>query len=397
MVRGRLIPQSGGIPTVARLSTIMAGLVAAAAILSVADTAGAAPGSRVCRQLEAELAGGGARPDAQARRIDSVIARQRRQIDTLRGQMRDGGCRSSIFGVTGGPSCKAAGNRVSDMERNLRALERQREQFADAQRRPRATVLAALDANDCRPRASREAARAPEESGLFSRLFGGRVERRERTDEEAVLRETRPAAGRSGPAGRVRTLCVRSCDGYFFPMSASSSTRDFARDQKNCEAACPGAAVEVFYHNLQSQESADMVSAASGKPYTQMPNAFAYKQGERAETCSCNRPQSYEVVGGREDAVRTSALAAQPAGPGSAGEAAAPPATVQSQGSFVTLSAPAAEAAEPPAAASEDEEEAELPPEREMDGRPVRVVGPVFLPDPEAAIDLRAPGRTAVP
>jgi hypothetical protein len=37
-------------------------------------------------------------------------------------------------------------------------------------------------------------------------------------------------------------------------------------------------------------------------------------------------------------------------------------------------------------------------PERDLDpNRKVRVVGPVFLPDPEAAINLRAPARRAVP
>jgi hypothetical protein len=280
----------------------VAGLVALAAVLSVAGSADAAPGSRICRQLEAELSGGGSRPDAQTRRVDSAIARQRRQIDTLRGQMRDGGCRSSIFGVTGGPSCKAAAGRVSDMERNLRALERQRGQSAEAQRRPRSTILAALDANDCRVR-GRSEARAPEESGLFARLFGGRVERRDRPGDEAILRD-RPSGGRYGPAGRVRTLCVRTCDGYFFPMSASSSARDFSRDQKNCEAACPGAEVEVYHHNLQSEESADMVSASSGKAYTELPTAFAYKQGERSESCGCSRARNYEVVGGGDEAVK---------------------------------------------------------------------------------------------
>lgn len=373
----------------------MTGLVALAAVLSLTLQASAAPGSRICRQLEAELGGGG-RPDAQTRRVDSAIARQRQQINTLRGQMRDGGCRSSIFGVTGGPSCKAAASRVSDMERNLRALERQRGQSADTQRRSRSTILTALDVNDCRPRGSREAARMPEESGLFARLFGGRVERRDRPEDEAILRDPPRGNVRYGPAGRVRTLCVRTCDGYFFPMSASSSARDFTRDQKNCEAACPGATVEVFYHNLQSEETADMVSAAAGKPYTELPNAFAYKQNERTESCSCSRSRAYEVVAGANDAVQTSALAGTtPAGEEPAGGTA----PVQSQGSFVTLPAPVAELPQPAPAAEEavgGEEPADAP-EREMDDRPVRVVGPVFLPDPEAAIDLRVRGRTAVP
>lgn len=372
----------------ARSSTFAAALVALAAFLSATAEMQAAPGSRICRQLAAELAGGG-RPDAQARRLDSSIAAQRKQIEVLRGQIRAGGCRSSIFGVSGSASCKAAGGRVADMERNLRTLERQRGQSADGQRRSRATILASLDENDCRARPARQAARQPEQSGLFARLFGGRVERREPVEDEAVIRQETAGPGRYGPAGRVRTLCVRSCDGYFFPMSAASSSRDFARDQKNCEAACPGAAVEVYYHDLRGEESADMVSARSGTPYTQLPTAFAYKREARTENCTCQRSRQYEVMGGEH--FRTSALTRSSTPEDGTGAQAA---EIQSQGSFVTFPAPAPPSPSPIAAAEEDG--APLP-QRDMDDRKVRVVGPVFLPDPEEAIGLQAPDPTDGP
>ncbi|RVD49639.1 DUF2865 domain-containing protein, partial [Mesorhizobium sp. M2D.F.Ca.ET.140.01.1.1] len=49
-----------------------------------------------------------------------------------------------------------------------------------------------------------------------------------------------------GADDEFRTVCVRTCDGYFFPMSNAASYGDFERDQKNCESSCPGTDMRVF-------------------------------------------------------------------------------------------------------------------------------------------------------
>lgn len=63
-----------------------------------------------------------------------------------------------------------------------------------------------------------------------------------------------------------------------------------------------------------------------------------------------------------------------------------------SNGSLVVFGASMADAYARPTVAAAPVIDAEL---RDLaDQPPVRVVGPSFLPAPEAAIDLRAPGRT---
>ena len=79
-----------------------------------------------------------------------------------------------------------------------------------------------------------------------------------------------------GPVGQFRTICVRTCDGYYFPMSPDSSSADFDRDQKNCESACPGTDMQLYYQGAVGEESEAMVSAGTGAPYASLPTAYLY-------------------------------------------------------------------------------------------------------------------------
>src|SRR5690606_21943739 len=133
---------------------------------------------------------------------------------------------------------------------------------------------------------------------------------------------------------------------------------------------CPGVAVELYYHRIPHEESEDMVSVSTGLPYTEMPYAFRYRKPGSSvpQGCSCNTPAGappaagYSIIGGSYSKHATEqggeTIAAPPAGPETAS------------------SDPATEAPNI------------LPPD---ENRPIRVVGPKFLPAPEAAADLQAP------
>jgi hypothetical protein len=235
----------------------------------------------------------------------------------------------------------------------------------------------------------------------------GPVQRSTSRPKPQQARTTQPAKARQSMKsipGEYRTVCVRTCDGYYFPMSFSSSRRQFSRDLRNCQAMCPGTEMQVFFQENDAQmveevkegeeapdirnESADMISAVDGKPYSEMPTAYLYRRESlaRPSNCSCTRQGNSEAVAepapSNEATSSTSPAAALVEEPdpvadqkisADLGRDQERDVIVQTQGSVETTARP-------------------LDPERK-----VRVVGPEFLPDPEGAIDLRAPTNRYVP
>ena len=53
-----------------------------------------------------------------------------------------------------------------------------------------------------------------------------------------------PQIGGSG----YRTLCVRTCDGYYFPISYSTNASHFADDEATCQKQCPATEAILFSH-----------------------------------------------------------------------------------------------------------------------------------------------------
>ncbi|MGQ7792828.1 DUF2865 domain-containing protein [Faunimonas sp. B44] len=100
-----------------------------------------------------------------------------------------------------------------------------------------------------------------------------------RTAEE-VIREPGRTLARSGT---FRTMCVRTCDGYYFPISFSTSRDRFAADADACSARCPGA--QLYAYDAGRDEAEDMVSLR-GEPYSRLPAAFRYRQ-QLVESCTC--------------------------------------------------------------------------------------------------------------
>lgn len=80
-------------------------------------------------------------------------------------------------------------------------------------------------------------------------------------------------------------FCVRTCDGYYFPLIKSAR----ATRQQSCEFACPSAPVEIY-------DGATIETARNykGQRYSALPVAFAFR--DRANSnCACNDPRSSQV------------------------------------------------------------------------------------------------------
>lgn len=85
----------------------------------------------------------------------------------------------------------------------------------------------------------------------------------------------RPRARASHAGGSA--WCVRTCDGRHFPASGT----DAQSRQASCNSLCPAGNIEVVYGN-----DIDHAATASGKPYSQLPNAFRYRT-EAVAGCTC--------------------------------------------------------------------------------------------------------------
>ncbi len=92
-----------------------------------------------------------------------------------------------------------------------------------------------------------------------------------------------------GPGPTYRTLCVRLCDGYYFPISAAAPGSSLSRDADRCAASC-GAEARLFYHPSDGGGAETMVDL-TGMAYSALPNAFRYRK-TLVEGCSC-RPQPW--------------------------------------------------------------------------------------------------------
>ena len=86
-----------------------------------------------------------------------------------------------------------------------------------------------------------------------------------------------------------RTVCVRLCDGFFFPISFGVSEGSLGRDQTTCSNSCAGA--RLFYGKSGNDDPDDMVDL-NGQRYSKLPNANLFRT-QYSESCKC-KPHSWE-------------------------------------------------------------------------------------------------------
>jgi hypothetical protein len=87
------------------------------------------------------------------------------------------------------------------------------------------------------------------------------------------------------PYATYRTVCVRLCDGYYFPVSFSTLPNHFQRDEEVCHSKCASPAA-LYYHQNPGAGMEQAVEARSSVPYTQLKSAFLYRK-EYVPGCSC--------------------------------------------------------------------------------------------------------------
>ncbi len=107
--------------------------------------------------------------------------------------------------------------------------------------------------------------------------------------------EPRAPAPRSfdndGNDGTYRTMCVRLCDGYYFPVSFATTEENFERDEARCKASCTSSA-RLFVYKNPGGEIEDMKDL-NDQPYSKLKTAFLYRN-EYSAQCKC-KPDPWEA------------------------------------------------------------------------------------------------------
>jgi hypothetical protein len=100
--------------------------------------------------------------------------------------------------------------------------------------------------------------------------------------------------GRPQHGGTYRTVCVRLCDGYYFPISFTTTPENFGRDQATCERSCSSDARLYVYRNPGGDQ--EHMQDLRGQPYSKLKTAFLYRTSYDA-ACRCKPdPWSQEAT-----------------------------------------------------------------------------------------------------
>jgi uncharacterized protein DUF2865 len=337
----------------------------------------------ICPRLEAQLAtidrGGGGDPakDDQIRRYQDAATRQQGELDRVTAQAKRMGCDSSgFFSLFNNRStqCGPVNNQIQQMRANLDQITGNLERLrsggfgADDRDNQRRSVMTALAQNNCGPQYAAAAPPPPGGGGGFlNNLFGG-----------GNPTNTPPLGDLGPPSGTYRTVCVRTCDGGYFPISFATVPARFPDDEKTCKALCPATDAALYAYRNPGEDINQAVSV-NGQPYTALPNAFHFRT-EFNPSCACKAQgqtwsdalksiddksaaeQQGDIIVTEESAKKMQQRAQQPT-KGPASKKGTPPAAA-------ATAPPPAEASPPPAETTASSGD-----------KPIRSVGPTFLPN----------------
>jgi hypothetical protein len=239
----------------------------------------------VCSRLEGQLASinNGSATDPRAAQIKQAgdsVAKQQADLDRAVAQGHKQGCEGtgflSLFSSLS-PQCGPVTQQIQQMRGNLDRAMSDLEQLksgSNNQDDQRRAVLGQLAQNNCGAQYTAAANAAGGPRGFFDALFGGGT----------VLNPE----GDGAPSGTFHTVCVRTCDGYYFPISYSTTPNHFPDDQRACQRECP-AAEATLYAFRNPGEGMEQAMSINGQAYTALPTAFQYRK-QFTPACSCRRP-----------------------------------------------------------------------------------------------------------
>lgn len=232
----------------------------------------AAAGDR-CTSLGRELAQLGGSGSPKASKYAASADRQRAALARAEANAAAAGCGGILFGRSG---CTELRSTIARMRDNLASLE----------------AMAGRGGSSRKARAQ-EIRTQMREAGCGGTREASTPAREKPAAVTAAAVVPKPDAPRStrtidyslfASRGSYRTLCVRLCDGYYFPISWSTRPSGFATDDFMCQQQCPGTETRLFAHPTGTESDAAM--SVIGEAYPALPAAYRYRK-ERVPGCGC--------------------------------------------------------------------------------------------------------------
>jgi hypothetical protein len=259
--------------------------LAGAAVLFSASVASAE--SADCQQLRAQIAAASqSGAGRQSSAYDAAAQKQRAEIDKTVAYSRQLGCdrkKFLFFGSDPPAQCNEVYAQITRMQANLGQLQSRGSGSGDARSELVARYQSECGEAQARPR------------GLLDTLFGGNI----RQEPSARIADAPLVPGPDEPVADAPTstdvqahagskeVCVRTCDGYFFPIGYSGSGGRSGDLQEMCRALCPNA--EVALYSYPPSGDINEAVGADGAHYVDLPNALKYRKSVDDASCSCRR------------------------------------------------------------------------------------------------------------
>jgi hypothetical protein len=254
-------------------------VLAASLAAGVFASGGALSQSADCARLQAAIAsaprGGG--------QLQAAADRQRAELSRTSAYAHSIGCDNQkflFFGSEPPAQCGEIKGQIARMQASL----------ADLQARSggggRADLIARYNA-DCL-----NVPRQP--TNIFEALFGGGArqptseamlppaDEQQETIERSIENEKKGANAHAGSYA----VCVRTCDGSFFPVSYSGAGSRSDSLEEVCRSLCPNA--DVALYSFPFGGTINEAVSSAGEPYVDLPNALKFEQSFDP-TCSCRR------------------------------------------------------------------------------------------------------------
>ncbi|WP_430911929.1 DUF2865 domain-containing protein [Methylobacterium sp. sgz302541] len=102
---------------------------------------------------------------------------------------------------------------------------------------------------------------------------------------EGVMRHRQVGGASSGVLAGSRTVCMRLCDGFLFPLGNLASKADIPVHESACAAACPGNETRLLTL-APGETELDRAVGLTGMPYRASALANVYRE-RKVENCSC--------------------------------------------------------------------------------------------------------------
>jgi hypothetical protein len=275
-------------------AAVRAGLTFAALTLSTA--AGLAQGVD-CSRLQSQIASIRSDP-SQSQRFLQLAERQQVQLDRTMAYAQSLGCQNHqflFFGSPPPPQCQQINPQIARMQANLQRLQQQAA-GGDGLRRELTDRYNSYCGNG-----SQASLQGPR--NFFEQLFGGGGNAPPApTTETPINPEPETGSPIQSASGGSKAVCVRTCDGGFFPVSYTASPSQYDDLQAQCSALCPNVQTELFTY--PGSGVIDQAVSANGQPYSSLPNAGLYRT-KYDPACTCRPPhQSWaQALAGAEKLV----------------------------------------------------------------------------------------------